>query len=520
MNNIIQRINLVWPFQKRAFKKTKDGFEVADWAWEGAFDEELVIDRGLYVNNFRPEEQGALDGAELIPPSEADSPSEFENKLRDTIDTDMQRQIGKRLSVLGRVEAELEKTTIDDPNLEIRKIKDDLTAIEIPRIIERNTPDLLEKKIAAGYAERSYHLFKTIHQRLEEPKDKRSIEYDIMIIIALIIIEGGINMSFFKESLEFGLLDAGFITFSVAAVNVVLSLLAGHTMGKATHYIKRFWVRKTLGCIGSVLYFLSISALHLGFGVYRNIVDENQSTAQAAAEVVPRIYAIIRSGDWIGLFGGMGTILAAIGIAFAAIAFYEGMAAITDQYPGYAAIKRRTIRRLVAFKNAWDDTKDEIEDAFENAIETLNKMLAENERKLMGFKRRAREFTQLANIHRREITRAEMIFQSLIKAYRDANKAHREGVPTPVFFDVPPTMLEQVPLYDGVRLDEAQQELMRDFEQAKEKILDAKVDIENEKQKEYKALAMKLSDIEGRARDRIAEVVPKIHLTSSEKFEF
>ena len=194
--------------KKKKIKKGQDGFEVTDWAWEGAFDEELVIDRDTYQKNFNPEEQGALDGADLIPPSNAETPSEFENRLRDTIDTEMQRQIGRRLSVLGRVEAELEKTVIEDPKLEIRKIKDDLTAIEIPRIVDSDTPNLLEKKIAAGYAERAYQLFKTRHRRLEEPKDKRPIQWDIMVIATLIIVEGVINMYFFQGSLEFGALGS------------------------------------------------------------------------------------------------------------------------------------------------------------------------------------------------------------------------------------------------------------------------------------------------------------------------
>ena len=507
-------------FRKKKIRETKDGFEVANWAWKGAFDEEFVLNRDAYVKRFKPEEQGAIDGAELTPPASAESPSEFENKLRDTVDADMQKQIGQRLSVLSRVEAELEKTVIDDPNLQIRKIRDDLTAIEIPRIIDSDTPALLDKKVAAGYAERSYHLFKTRHRRLEEPKDKRAVQWDIMVVLTLIIIEGAINMYFFQGSLEFGFWEAGAITFSVAAINVALGLLAGHTLGKATHYIPRFWIRKSLGWIGSILFFSIISALHLGFGVYRNIVDENQSTEGAAAELVPRIENILSEGNWLALFAGEGTLLAAVGIAFAAIAFYEGMAVITDKYPGYSGIKRRTAKRLKSFEDAWADTKDDIEDAFDEAIEKLDAIMAEDERKLMAFKKRAREFTQLASIHAREITRAEMIFQSLIKAYRDANKAHREGVPTPTFFDVPPIMLEQLPLYDGVRLDEAQQQLMRDFEAAKAQVLDAKVDVENQKQMEFKALAKKLAEIEGKARDRITEALPTLETGTSGKIEF
>ena len=254
--------------------------------------------------------------------------------------------------------------------------------------------------------------------------------------------------------------------------------------------------------------------------MYRNIVDENQSTEGAAAELVPRLQRLVGDGDWLVLFTGDGTLLAFIGIAFAAIAFYEGMVVITDKYPGYSAIKRRTMHRLQRFEQALDQTKDEIEDAFDESVEMLDGIMAEDERKLSGFKKRSREFTQLASIHMREITRAEMIFQSLINAYRDKNRAHRNGVPTPTFFDVPPVMLEQLPLYDGVQLDQVQQELMRNFEEAKEQVLNAKVDVENEKQKEFKTLAIKIAEIEGKARDRISETVPILENTTSDKFEF
>jgi hypothetical protein len=509
-----------WPFKRKTTKKTADGFEIADWAWEGAFEEEFTIDRDAYIKRYKPEEKGAYDGAALNPPAEAEAPSEFENDLKDAIDADMQRQIGKRLSALGRKEAELEKTTIDNPELEIRKIKEDLTGIEIPRIVDEAQPSLLEKKIAAGYAERSYQLFKTRHRRLEEPSEGRKIQFIIIIVGLMILAEGFVNLWFFRGSLETGALGASVITFSVAAVNVAVGMLAGHTLGKATHYIPKFWVRKTLGWIGSILFFLAITSLHLGFGVYRNIVDENQSTDGAAGELVPRIQTILSEGNWLALFAGEGTLLAVVGIAFAAIAFYEGMAAISDKYPGYASIKKRTNRRLEAFENGWNDTKDDIEDAFEDAVEDLEDILDENERKLTGFKKRSREFTQLATIHSREIARAEMIFQSLIKAYRDANKAHRNGVPTPTFFDVPPIMLEHLPGYDGVQLDEAQRLLVQDFEAAKAQILDAKVDIENQKQMEFKALAKRLAEIEGKARDRITEVLPTLETGTSGKIEF
>lgn len=509
-----------WPFKRKTTKKTKDGFEIADWAWEGAFEEEFTIDRDAYVKRYKPEEKGAYDGASLNPPSEAEAPSDFENNLKDAIDADMQKQIGKRLSALGRKEAEIEKTTIDDPQLEIRKIKEDLTGIEIPRIIDEAQPSLLEKKIAAGYAERSYQLFKTRHRRLEEPNEGRNIQFIIIIFGLMFLVEGFVNLWFFRESLETGALGALAITLSVAAVNIAIGMLAGHTLGKATHYIPKFWVRKTLGWIGSVLFFLAITSLHFGFGFYRNIVDEYQSTEGAADDLIPRIEKDLSDGSWLDLFAGEGTLLAVVGIAFAAIAFYEGMAAISDKYPGYASIKTRTNRRLESFENAWNNTKDDIENAFEDAVEDLEDLLDENERKLTGFKKRSREFTQLATIHSREIVRAEMIFQSLIKAYRDANKAHRNGAPTPTFFDVPPIMLKHLPGYDGVQLDEAQRLIVQDFEAAKAKILDAKVDIENQKQMEFKALAKRLAEIEGKARDRITEVLPTLEIGTSGKIEF
>jgi len=509
-----------WPFKRSKIKKGKDGFEINDWAWEGAFKEEFLINRDTYIKRFKPEEKGAHDGAELNPPSEAEAPSEFENKLRDTFDADMQKQIGNRISVLNRVEAELEKTTIENPSLQIRKITDDVTSIEIPRIIERDTPKLTDKKVAAGYAERSYNLFKTRHRRLEEPSEGRKIQFVIIVAVTLILIEGMINLYFFQGSLEFGAIAAGAITFSVAAINVILALLAGHTVGKATNYIPRFWIRKTLGWIGSILYFLIISTLHLGFGIYRNIVDENQSLDGALTEAGDRVQETWDQGDWASLLLGEGTLLAGVGIAFAIIAFYEGMAVITDKYPGYAAIKRRTMKRQADFAEAWEDTKEDVEDEFDDAIDAFDDLLATNEAKIVGFKKRAREFTQLASVHRREVARAELIFQSLIKAYRDANKAHRNGVPTPMFFDVPPMLLENIAVYDGVLLDKTQAELNQHFEQAKKLILDAKVNLENEKQKEFRALASKLADIEGKARDIITQNMPKIDSTTSDKFEF
>ncbi len=507
-------------FQRQKISRGKDGFEVANWAWEGAFGEEFVIDREAYIKKFNPEEKGSRDGADLVPPSNAETPSEFENKLRDSLDADMQKQIGKRLSVLGRVEAELEKATIEDPNLEIRKIKENLIGIEIPRIIDEDEPSLLEKKIAVGYAERSYQLFKTQNLRLEEPSEGRKIQFIIIIFGLMILTEGFVNLWFFRGSLETGALGASVITFSVAAVNVAVGMLAGHTVGKATHYIPKFWLRKTLGWIGSIFFFLIITSLHLGFGVYRNIVHENQSTEGAVGELIPRIQNIIEDGNWVALFAGEGTLLAVVGIAFCSIAFYEGMVAISDKYPGYAAIKKRTNRRLEAFENAWSNMKDDVEDAFEGAIQDLENILGEDERKLTGFKKRSREFNQLATIHSREIARAEMIFQSLIKAYRDANKAHRSGVPTPTFFDVPPIMLEHLPGYDGVQLDAVQQQLIQAFEAAKVQILDAKVDIENQKQMEFKGLAKRLAEIEGKARDRITEVLPTLESGTSGKIEF
>ena len=241
-----------WPFSSSKMHKTEDGFEVSDRAWDGAFNNELLIDRDKYVKLFKPEEKGAIDGSELVPPSEAETPSDFENKLRDAFDADMQRQIGQRLSALGRKETELEKTFINDPKLEIRRIKEDLIGIEIPRIIDQAQPGLLEKKIAAGYADRSYHLFKTRHRRLEEPSEGRKIQYIIIIIGLMILLEGSLNLWFFRGSLETGALGAGMIMFSVAAVNVAVGILAGHTVGKATHYISKYWFRKALGWIGDL----------------------------------------------------------------------------------------------------------------------------------------------------------------------------------------------------------------------------------------------------------------------------
>jgi hypothetical protein len=494
-----------WPSKRKRYKATADGFDVQNWMYDKAHNEELFLDRDKFIRDFNPEEEGSKDGYILIPPVGATLPSEFENRLTNAVKQNIQGQAENRVALMSRLQSDLQSSTIDDPGPSIKNVTSKLVERTFTRLVEQATPGLTDKARAEFETRREYKRFRKVHKRREEPYQSQHWAIVLSIIVGMIAIEMGLNSFYFRDTNPAGWPGGLGIALAIATVNVFICIFAGATIGKYRVHIS--WWKASFAWVATVLFFLVLATIHYGVGVLREIFAQKNRMSATTEEVL----AYFQGKSFQDLLLTQGNLVALIGMLFGMIAFYEGYAGISDRYPGYSAFKRKLSRFEKRYQGAQEDFLDDVNDGFDDAIEELDDLDSKNERKLENFKNRYRQLAIFSEAHLKELKRAELVYAQLIMAYREANKEARAGTAdVPMFFSYPPLLRDDETMFaiDKSNLAEAKAEVDDAFTKAREKILQAKTSLEVDRKRLLAAAAAEIKTLEGQVAKEIGDLFP------------
>lgn len=253
----------------------------------------------------------------------------------------------------------------------------------------------------------------------------------VLFGIVLIITEGILNAYFFAQGLDSGLLG-GFIQAStLAATNFTFPALVGRLWIPNVNHIRPF--RQVLGYLGIIASVLIMLVSALCISHFRDAmgvaVDDTISIASIALTTfIEKPFELADLSSWMLFF---------LSILFGFIGLLEGYK-FDDAYPGYGSRHRAAQKALNNYHALVQQVRGEITGIKENILKALNEDVKNAKDNVLDFGALVedkRNSELKLNIH---LSKAENMLLALIKAFRDENKMHRNGVSIPAYFDSTP----------------------------------------------------------------------------------
>jgi hypothetical protein len=150
----------------------------------------------------------------------------------------------------------------------------------------------------------------------------------LAMLLLFIVVESALNMAFFGQGSEIGMLGGFFIAASISSINV----LSAYFMGKSARYLNHLdaW-RRACAAAGLVAYIVVMVVFHLAIGHYRDLLSVSGVSTRDSLGALARGPFDLSMNSYLLVCAGL---LAAI---LAAVKGYLS----DDPYPGYGGLDRR-----------------------------------------------------------------------------------------------------------------------------------------------------------------------------------
>ena len=359
--------------------------------------------------------------------------------------------------------------SLDDADADAQKARDDCrqaladardanpeTSPEPSDIVSRNAKTEMERAIA------EYNQFK-IDNRLQRDSEAPDLFPQIAFALAIVAVESALNMYFFAQASERGLVGGYFRAFFISITNVSFAFIGGAFCLPQINHIHPG--RKLAGLAGFLLTLVVSATVVLLSALYRGALDTLKDKVDF--DLLDRMaWESARShlfaANWEGVFASLDSfMLILIGSLCVFMGFWKGRKA-DDPYPGFGkmgAVKRAAIEACEA---AESKSRGEIESwrkRQKSGLESERRALRESRE---SASRRLDDYGRAIGAESPAETAAALA-HTLLSEYRQENRRVRAG-DAPPYFDKYPGP-ESFP-----RLDESWQSHRRGFEERKREV--------------------------------------------------
>lgn len=275
----------------------------------------------------------------------------------------------------------------------------------------------------------------------------------IMILVALIAIEGVLNARFFSQGLEDGLVGGFIEAGTMAGVNVLFAFAIGkYLIPYANH---AYLIPKALGLLAITAAVVWLTCAGLGIAHYRDSLTSEIANPAAAAwsSFLAHPYQLKDLFSW-ALF--------AITVAFGTIALFDGLYS-NDRYPGYGSISSRADSAIEEYESVLADLREQLEELKNDELKTFDKALKRADTDVSMFKSLIESKQMAGSRLANALLSADNALDALIKRFRSLNELHRKGAPRPGYFDRHPDLRPVLPPSFDTAADEAALQQQRDL---------------------------------------------------------
>lgn len=285
-----------------------------------------------------------------------------------------------------------------------------------------------------------------------------------IVLIALIVAEGGVNSFFFARGMWGGHIDGLISALLFAGANIVLAYSYGRLVLPEIFHVNL--LRKALGS----LLFLAALATSVAFAFliahYRDAVVGG--ALDAAAEVAWNTFR----ANTFQLRDAQSVLLCGLSIGFALLAVVDALG-MDDRYPGYGDITRRKNQAIQDFDQefalVWQVVDASKTEALTDVTRTLDSMRMALHQMHEAIGRKSSTAITLENAFKNVDNTVDL----LIAKFRDINLANRRS-PRPAYFDTRPALrpVERIDLStdQDEKKYEAQCQVLRNAESGIERV--------------------------------------------------
>lgn len=250
------------------------------------------------------------------------------------------------------------------------------------------------------------------------------------LLIALIVVEGILNATFFAQGLTTGLIG-GFVQAGVlASLNVLLAFFLGKF---AVRQVNHVHPARKLGGVAALA--VSIAAM-VGIGLliahYRDSL-----TAEAAVPAAAALKGLLASP--LHLTDIFSWALWAISVGFGVGALLDGLWS-DDPYPGYGSLWAQTQLAIEEYEDQLDQVRSQLEALKNEELQLLDKTVQASQASVAVSESLVEEKKRAALRLAMAIRDADNSLDALLKEFRTENELHRKGTPRPPYFDATPDL--------------------------------------------------------------------------------
>lgn len=386
-----------------------------------------------YVIMSRAADNGALDGANELPYSDATQQSTTELNIHNVAQGDLDALGAEQTGAIHADQSKITTTTAAIPFTVWRSPAE--FQLRAEALIQEAGHELIGFNEAKLKKERNYRLFKVYNGLRRDAEPVRSLGEAWSYLLLMLMLDGSLNAYFFKDVGSLGVAEGFFIAVVMAGCNIAL----GFVMGWGP--LRYFGHRYKLHLLWAIPVFLplvaAIGAFNWCVANYREIAQVNNDGTLRDTLNMARTFTILGFPSYL------------MGIVGIVIAIYSATRAYVmyDSYPWYGWVYKRMQEADEEFLEKFAPTKDKIQKAGEAFLEEARKdyrnwneeaheVLAACDR----IANRIDEFHAQARI-------IDAGCNAALRTYREANIQVR-STPAPAYFGTPVLLRRREDLKD------------------------------------------------------------------------
>jgi hypothetical protein len=400
------------------------------------------LDLERYAKRLNLDARGAERGAVNLPATDAIALDDVESEIVSNIvgdRTQVRNDVIGRLRSLNELLARA-RSALTTTDLENR-IAPKIASIEQQAMIGLHDLDEKQTRLIEDRADFSdWRKLRKLKRPARAPKGAFGFFADLFIIA---LAEGGLNLFFFSEGNDFGLLGAFFQALLIAGANILICTVVGFALFKRIN--SSFLLNKLLGFTSVATVLIGLPIVHIIVGFYRVARNTPEAAASPLWTAVTWFQDISANAHRLD---ELSIIMIVAGIIAGGYAIRKGYE-FGDRYPDYTKRYKEAEAHRNAFLDELDAITGDMLEEQEQAHQAVSTFLYEVGPSLRAVENYTDRKSQLAAAIRNYEIDLEGGANTLLARYRAANTKHR-STPTPPHFGAAVSLPE--PIFDGASI--------------------------------------------------------------------
>jgi hypothetical protein len=261
--------------------------------------------------------------------------------------------------------------------------------------------------------------------------EKSQLFFQYTLLIAMIVVEGVLNSSFFSEGISTGLIGGFIYAASLALINIAGCFFIGKVGVRWINHHKIYG--KVIGLVSIFIAILFLSGMAI------SIAHIREAMASAVDNPTQIAWESMQRNVW-GLKDLMSWFLILLTLGFGIAAVVDGIY-IDDVYPGYGSIFRRTESAKEEFESEFEEIRFELEDLKQEKLDFIDQQVSLCNELLFSVQKLVEQKQALIKMYQDKIDESEVVLFATLRKFRFENEIVREDGLKPSYFNTMPALI-------------------------------------------------------------------------------